>query len=105
MRAFVVFLGASLIAGAAQAAIPAPTSPLAVAKPAVDPGRVTLKCTIKEDGGLEKCVVSAEGSDQSVADAALQMVSQFRVDPKDGEGKSRAGDVLTIPVQINIRNN
>lgn len=103
MRAVVVsiVLGLSAIASSALAAAGAPTNISELNQP--EPGRVTLQCAIKTDGGLEKCEVLS-ASDESLGEAAMQLASQISFDPVDADGRSRAGQTIVVPFQIKVRN-
>lgn len=103
MRAVVVsiVLGLSALASAAHAAAGASTSLAELSQP--EPGRVTLQCAIKTDGGLEKCEVLS-ASEEGLGEAAIQLASQLTLDPMDADGQSRAGQTIVVPFQIRVRN-
>ena len=104
MRA-IVFLTSAAFAAAvtvgAHAAVTAPstTNGLSGEK---DPGRVTLQCLIKSDGGLEKCEVASEfPTGQGLGDAALKMASDLKLMGAD-DGAVMAGKSVNIPFQIKL---
>lgn len=105
MRTGLLALCASLMAAGVAHAAPTALALQAPADPKQpEPGRVTLQCVMKTDGGLENCEVAAEAPlNIGLGDAAIQMAQEMRLDPVGEDGESRAGKTVFIPFQIRIR--
>lgn len=65
-------------------------------------GKVVLGCTVLRDGYLNCAVKSEAPAGMGFGNAALGMYPEFRMAPKDGEGKNTAGRAVNVPIMFKI---
>ena len=66
-------------------------------------GMAVIDCRVRQDGRLRACSIRKQDpAEYGFGQAALKLSALFRMEAKDGDGRSTAGGAVTIPIRFTL---